>query len=183
MDTKKITIILLSDGSRKIIQLKIPKLFFLFFFLLCLSATLAIAWVMRDYRSIKMQIPQLAQLEKENNQQRAQLVSLAHKIDQINGKMIELKKFDHKLKVMVNLETDEEQSQFLGIGGSDLGLLNPDYNLEKAHKKLVRLMHQSFDTLNNAISIHTIKKAELYSFLENQKSILASTPSIWPTKG
>ena len=112
MDTKKITIILLSDGSRKIIQLKIPKLFFLFFFLLCLSATLAIAWVMRDYRSIKMQIPQLAQLEKENNQQRAQLVSLAHKIDQINGKMIELKKFDHKLKVMVNVEPMRDNRHF-----------------------------------------------------------------------
>lgn len=130
-----------------------------------------------------MQIPHLAQLEKENNQQRAQLVSLAHKIDQINGKMVELKKFDHKLKVMVNLETDEDHSQFLGIGGSDPTLLNPDYNLEKAHKKLVRLMHQSFDNLNNEISIQTNEKAELYSFLENQKSILASTPSIWPTKG
>jgi hypothetical protein len=98
-------------------------------------------------------------------------------------KMIELKKFDHKLKVMVNLEASEDSSQFLGIGGSDSALLSPDYTLETAHQKLVRLMHHSLDNLNAEISIQINEKAELKKFLENQKSMLAATPSIWPTRG
>lgn len=183
MGAKRITVVLLSDGSREIKQFKFRRIFFVLFFFLSFALALALAWTIRDYRSIKIKMPHFARLEKENTRQRAQLIVLAQKIDRINKKMIELKKFDHKLKVMVNLETDEDNMQFLGIGGSDPSLLSPDYTIEKAHKKLVRLMHQSFDNLDREISIQTNEKIELYKFLESQKSMLAATPSIWPAKG
>ena len=44
-------------------------------------------------------------------------------------------------------------------------------------------MHRSLDNLDTGISVQINEKAELYKFLESQKSMLASTPSIWPTKG
>ncbi|MDY7038885.1 MAG: M23 family metallopeptidase, partial [Thermodesulfobacteriota bacterium] len=55
--------------------------------------------------------------------------------------------------------------------------------VEKAHRKLVRLMHQSMDNISTEASIHMREKAELCKFLESQKSILACTPSIWPVRG
>ncbi|UCF57083.1 MAG: M23 family metallopeptidase [Deltaproteobacteria bacterium] len=183
MAARKITIVFLPDASKKVRRLKIPKSLLFFFFLIFLSAALTLTWGIRDYRAIKAKIPRLAQLEEENAQQRIQLIALTQKIDQISGKLIELKKFDQKLKNMVNLETSEDNTQFLGIGGSDPSLLNPDYTLEKAHQKLVRLMHQSLDNLNTEISIQTNEKAELCKFLDNQKIMLACTPSIWPTRG
>jgi murein DD-endopeptidase MepM/ murein hydrolase activator NlpD len=128
-------------------------------------------------------VPALADLKKENRVQKGQLASLAQKIDRISRKMIELKEFDHKLKVMVNLADDEEPSNFLGIGGSDPSILNPDYSVEEAHQKLVRLMHKSVDNLDTEIALQINEKAELSQFLEEQKSMLACTPSIWPTKG
>ncbi len=183
MSSKKITIIFLSDGARKTKQLKIPKIFILSLPLLILAAVILIAWVFSDYQTVKTQIPRLAHLQKENKHQKVQLANLSQKIDHINRKMIELNKFDHKLRVMVNLETSEDNPQFLGIGGSDPTVLNPDYTVEKAHKKLVRLMHHSLDNLNTEISVQIQNKAELYRFLQEQKSMLACTPSIWPTKG
>lgn len=183
MAFKKITIVFLSDGARKIRQIKIPKLLILILFLFSISAMLLLARGINDYQGIKTQIPRFVQLQKENEQQRMQLIRLAQKIDQINQKLIELKKFDHKLKVMVNLENSEDDKQFFGIGGSDPALLTPDYTIEKAHRKLVRLMHQSLDDLNTEISLQAQDKAELYKFLEDQKSILACTPSVWPVKG
>ncbi len=183
MAAKKVTIVFLPGASSKVKQLKIPRFLLFFVFLIFLSAALALAWGIRDYRDIKAKVPHLTQLERENENQKLQLVALTHKIDQISGKLIELKKFDQKLKTMVNLETNEDNSQFLGIGGSDPSLLNPDYTLEKAHQKLVRLMHKSLDNLDTEISIQTSEKEELYKFLENQKTMLASTPSIWPTRG
>lgn len=171
------------DGSRKVRQLKIPKILLVFFFLLSLSAALILTWVIRDYRAIKTEIPRLAHLEGENQQQKMQLAALTQKIGRISGKLIELKEFDHKLKVMVNLETSDDNRQFLGVGGSDPSLLNPDYTVEKAHQKLVRLMHHSLDNLDTEISIQISEKTELHKFLENQKSMLASTPSVWPTRG
>jgi murein DD-endopeptidase MepM/ murein hydrolase activator NlpD len=169
LGAKKITLVFLSDGSRKVRQFKFSKSFLGFLFLFFLTAAIALAWVIRDYHGVKAQIPQLAQLEKENKQQKAQLVALVQKIDQISEKMIELKEFDYKLKA--------------GIGGSDPAVSNPDYNVEKAHKKLARLMHRSIDNLKSEISIRKNEKVELWNFLETQRSVLASTPSIWPIRG
>ena len=183
MATKKITIVFLPEGSNKVRQFKVPKYLVVFFSLLFLSCALFLTWMIRDYYDVKTEIPRLAQLQKENRQQRGQLVALAQKIDQISRKMIELKQFDHKLKVMVNLETGEDNTHFLGIGGSDPTILRPDYSVEKAHRKLVRLMHKSVDNLDSEISIQVNEKVELCRFLESQKSMLTCTPSIWPTKG
>ena len=183
MASKKITIIFLPDRSHKVRQFKMPRSVFIFFCLILLTGALALAWMGNDYLRIKSQVPAMASLQKENRVQKGQLASLAQKIDRISRKMIELKEFDHKLKVMVNLATEEEPSNFLGIGGSDPSILNPDYSVEEAHQKLVRLMHKSVDNLDTEIALQINDKAELSQFLEEQKSMLACTPSIWPTKG
>jgi murein DD-endopeptidase MepM/ murein hydrolase activator NlpD len=44
-------------------------------------------------------------------------------------------------------------------------------------------MHRSLEALDNEIAASEQNKTDLYKFLENQNAILASTPSIWPTKG
>jgi murein DD-endopeptidase MepM/ murein hydrolase activator NlpD len=180
---KKITIIFLPDASNRVRQLKIPQSLLLGSLLVILLLTLVLAWGLIDYRSIKTKVPILALLEEENAQQKTQLAALTEKIDRINGRLIELNEFDQRLKIMVNLETDEENSQFLGIGGSDPSLLNQEYTIEKAHERLVTLMHQSLDDLDTAISVQINEKEELYKFLESQKNMLAHTPSIWPTRG
>ena len=180
---KKITIMFLPDASNRVRQLKIPQSLLLGSLLAILLLAIVLTWGLVDYRSTKAKVPRLAQLEDENARQKTQLAALTDKIDRINGKLIELNEFDQKLKIMVNLETDEESSQFLGIGGSDPSLLNPDYTIEKAHERLVTLMHQSLDNLDTEISIQMNEKEELYKYLENQKSMLACTPSIWPTRG
>jgi murein DD-endopeptidase MepM/ murein hydrolase activator NlpD len=180
---KKITIVFLPDASDRVRQLKIPQSLLLGSLVVTLIFALVLTWGLMDYRSIKAKVPRLAQLEDENARQKTQLAALTDKIDRINGKLIELNEFDQKLKIMVNLETDEEGSQFIGIGGSDPSLLNPDYTIEKAHERLVTLMHQSLDNLDTEISVQMNEKEELYKYLENQKSMLACTPSIWPTRG
>ena len=183
MALKKLTIVFLPDGIKRVRQYKIPKIFIGFFFLVFLAASVFITWASMDYYKLKKQVPERIQLLKEKEQQELQLAALADKIDQINSKMIELKEFDNKLKVMVNLDPGDDSTQFLGIGGSDPSLMESDYSIETAHQKLVRLMHQSLDNLDTEILIQTQGKEELYEFLEEQKSMFACTPSIWPTEG
>lgn len=180
---KKVTIVLLPDGTRKVKQIKIPKIFLRFFLLFCILVTGLLAWTFTDYYNIKTQSPKRAQLLEENRKQQAQLAALAHKIDKINGKMVELIEFDNKLKVMADLEPGEDNTRFLGIGGSDPALMDAEYTVEKGLKKLVSLYHQSLDNIDTAISVETIEKEELYEFMVNQKSMLSCTPSIWPVKG
>ena len=134
MAAKKITIVLLPDGTRKVRQVKVPRSLLALFFGLLLLGSLALAWVIKDYKSIKTEVPRLANLEKENKHQKAQLVSLAQKIDRITRRMNELKDFDKKLRTMVNLEKPDDSQQLVGIGGSNTALSNPDSSIEKAHR-------------------------------------------------
>lgn len=180
---KKITILLLPDGSSKTRQLKIPKAVFFFSFLFIFAGILGLSWLVQDYWVIKKQMPRLAGLEKENKTKNEQLVALAQRINTMSKKMAESRQFDNQLRVMVNLEPNEDNNQFLGIGGSEPTIQDPDLFREKNHRKLVREMHKSLDILDTEISAQTKSKATLCSLLENQKSVLASTPSIWPTRG
>jgi len=183
MAAKNMTIVFMPGGSLKVRQIGIPRYLMVFLILLFFFAASLLAWGGRDYRTIKKQIPQLSRLQKENRQQKEQLIILTQKIDQISNKLADLKNFDQKLKTLVNLETNEDDNQFFGIGGSDTALMDPDFTIEDAHKKLVRLMHKSLDDLDKGISVQTVEKAELVEFFSQQKSLLAHTPSLWPTKG
>lgn len=183
MASKKITIVFLPGGTRKVKQFKIPRSLFLLFLLVLIGGALLLTWGIKDYRAIKTQIPRLAGLETENKHQKRQLAALALKMDHISTKMIELRKFENKLRTMVDLDINDDNPQFFGIGGSDPAVLSPDYTIEKAHKKLVRLMHRGLDNLDTEISVQQNETVDLYDFLKNQRSLLASTPSIWPTRG
>ena len=174
----------LSEGARKVRQIKVPKCLFTLAVLAALCSGGLLTWMVRDYQAVKQEVPEFTRLRKENRQQKIQLLALSQQIDQINGKMNELREFDQKLKVMVNMEAGgEEGVSFLGMGGSDGSVFDPDAAVEKAHRNLVRLMHQSLETLDEEVAICTRDKKELYKYLENQKAMLRCTPSIWPTKG
>ena len=191
MASKKITIVVVPEGPRKIRQIKIPRFWILSLVLLFLAGSLSLAWVVRDYLSIKRNLPHLSSLQEENSLQKHQITSLAGKVDAINQKMAELKEFDRKVRVMVSLDPSKgsgmesagEQQQFIGVGGSDSSLGGSNSPSERGHKKLVRMMYRALDNLDSDISVQKDEKAELMRLLDRQKSILACTPSVWPAKG
>ena len=182
MAFKSITIILVPDGTKGPRQLKFPKLLLPFFVLFFLSCVVSLCWIFREYQVMQDQIPLLGQLQKENERQKEQFIHLAQRIDEIIGNMGQLKELDLKLKVMMNLETGKVNTPG-GVGGSALASAWPDYSEAKTHKEQVRLMHQSLDNLKTEVAMLKRDKSEFRKFLESQKKLLASTPSIWPTKG
>ena len=184
MALKKISIFLVPDDSKsKVRQFRLPRFFLIFLVIVSVFSAASFCWVVKDYCLLKADVPKLAKLKSDNEQQRRQFVHLVQRIDKVTHKLDELKAFDQKLKVMVNLETGEDNSQFTGVGGSDTALTDPKLVLKKNHREMVRLMHRSLDTLENEIVLGEQNKTELHKFLESQKILLASTPSIWPTKG
>jgi murein DD-endopeptidase MepM/ murein hydrolase activator NlpD len=173
----------LPDGGRTVRQFKIPKVLAHFFFLLSLSALAFLTWAFYDYCNIKKEFPERAKLVQENKQQGVQLAALVGKINQIASKMVNFKKFDDKLKIMLDMEPGEDNTQFLGIGGSDLTPTDLGSSVENSDKKLAVLMHQSLDNLDTEIAVQSQEKEQLYRYLGERKSMFACTPSIWPAKG
>jgi murein DD-endopeptidase MepM/ murein hydrolase activator NlpD len=180
---RKINIVVMPEGARRVRQLKVPKLLLLLVFPLLIGAGLLLAWIIKDYLSVKIDVPRLAYLQKENSQQQEQIASLTEKIRIIQKKLTELNDFDRKLRTMVNLESTRDTPQFVGMGGSDPASSSSRAAAEKLNSKLVRTMHRSLDEIENEISAQLSERTELLSYLNKQKTLLASTPSIWPTKG
>jgi murein DD-endopeptidase MepM/ murein hydrolase activator NlpD len=180
---KKITIVYLPDGINAVKQFKIPKILFNLILAVAVLATTVLVWASYDYLKLKKDLPDNESLLKENSLYKNQLSSLAGKIDQINKKVAELKAFETKLKVMVNLETGKQDTQFLGVGGSDFSLLEKANSSANSDQKLINLMHSSLDNLNTEISVQSKDKAELFDFLKSQKSLFSCTPSILPAVG
>jgi len=180
---RKINIVVMPEGARRVRQLKVPKLLLLLVFPLLIGAGLLLAWIIKDYLSVKTDIPRLAYLQKENFQQQEQIASLSEKIHIIQKKLTELNEFDRKLRTMVNLEPAREAPHFVGMGGSDPASSSSRAAAERLNSKLVRTMHRSLDEIENEISVQLRERNDLLSYLNEQKTLLASTPSIWPTKG
>ena len=171
------------DATDRVKRFRIPSFLPAFFILILIFCTAFLVFFIRDYRSMKVHSPQLVRLENENELQKQQLDHLAKRIDQTTQKLVELWEFDRKLRTMVNLETSEAKEEFQGVGGSNPILLQSQYHMAKTHKDLVRSMHSAIDNTDREIALCEKGKTELHKFLENQKVLLASTPSIWPTKG
>jgi len=180
---KYITILLLPNDTTNVKQFRIPR-FFLYIFLFFIPFLAAyIFWVIGDYQDVKAKVPEIALLQKENEQQKIQLNYLGQRIERINNKMGELNEFDRKLKIMTNLEGSPDDGPFIGVGGSEPTLLAPNSDMNEPVKDMVRSLHRSLDVLNEEIITGSQVKHKLFEYLEDQKVLLASTPSIWPTKG
>jgi murein DD-endopeptidase MepM/ murein hydrolase activator NlpD len=180
---KKLTIVLIPEGCTKVKHFRLPKFLVVLFVLFLLPCLAYLSLIIRDYQKIKPQMFRLAQLQRENDLQKRQFVRLVERINQLTQEMGTLQELNHRLRIMVNLEMSEDNTRSYGVGGSDSDPLPPAYSSAQSYRGLVRLMHRSLDTLNLKIAVDRQNKTELQTFFEDQKGLLASTPSIWPTKG
>lgn len=183
MASNKATIIFLPGGSSKVRKVSIPNKLIPLLSFLTIVAIVIIGLLVNDYRRIKSRIPELQHLRKESGIQKTQIIALCKEINQTNQKIAALQEFDHKLRVMTNLQPSGEQDQFLGVGGSNMSTLKPDYQIEDVHSGLIHRMHEAIEGLNTEIAVTAISQNELSQFLKEQKSLLGCTPSIAPTNG
>lgn len=124
----------------------------------------------------------LRRLRTENQAQKEQLLVFASKIDDLRQTLDRVSEFDAKLRVITNAgdrpvtlvpgaggPTPEDQAS---LSGSDS---DGNFLIEKMHRDLHEL----------SVAAHTEERSiqELSSFFQDQRSLLAATPSIWPTRG
>ena len=183
MGLKKMTVILVPEGKKRVKQFRIPRIIILLAVLLVLSTAAFITLLLRDYRVAKSRMPLLARLKVENEHQKTQIGYLAKRIQGLAQKVTELKEFDHRLRLMVAMENEKDEEGTGGQGGSEPSAQRPDFSSTRTQRDLVRLMHRTLDQMDSELLSGEKQKAELHRFLEDQKVLLASTPSIWPAQG
>ncbi len=145
---------------------------------LVVAVFLSAAYFSYDYIMIKKEVVELAGLKRLTLVQKEQIDLLVGKIDEFDKKMVDLQQFDKKIRIMTNLERCPGNDQVLGVGGPI-----PEENNTGSQEILIGNIRKNIDKLLEDATSREKSFKELLEFLEKQKSVLASTPSIWPVMG
>jgi len=166
------------SGVKKI---SVPKASLRNILIASIVIVLVALYVIYDYASINRDRTELARLRVQTKEQSQQLRDLGMKLDQFSDRMEELMQFDKKIRVLA-YETSKDKKLPLGIGGSDKETRIKDL-LDKDHNDVIAEMRKGVEKLNEEATEREKSFNELLAFLREQKSILASTPSLWPVQG
>ncbi|MCB2185417.1 MAG: M23 family metallopeptidase [Deltaproteobacteria bacterium] len=148
-------------------------------------AALAMAgYWFRQYQNICQNLPDLKSLESENQRQEAQLEVFAKTLATFKDQMSHLKDFNRKLRVLANLDKPAAEDSIFGVGGPDGHGAGPGVRLATTnHERRILTMRRELDHLSAEGEAQRLVQVELAKFLKERRSILASTPSMWPTHG
>jgi len=175
------TLMIIPNRKSGVKKISVPKVVVRNVLIACVVVILVTLFVVYDYASIKRDRAELARLRAQNQKQAQQFKELAMQVDAFADRMEELRQVDKKIRTLA-YETNRDKKITLGIGGSDDGSRIKDL-LNQDHDKLISGMRKGITRLNEDASDREKSFDELIAFLNQKKSILASTPSLWPVRG
>jgi hypothetical protein len=172
------TLLIIPRKKSSVKKLNISGFFVKFISFLVIAVFLSAAYFSYDYVMIKRKEGELVGLKRLTMVQKEQIDLLVGKIDELDKKMADLQRFDKKIRIMTNLDTGPDNDQTLGVGGPI-----PEENNTGSQEILIGNIRENIDKLLEDATSREKSFKELLEFLGKQKSILASTPSVWPVMG
>jgi murein DD-endopeptidase MepM/ murein hydrolase activator NlpD len=184
VNKKKYTIMILPDETTRVRKYRVPRSMVRGLLVAIAVVIFGLGYLVTDYYGVKKMVAELDRLRLEARQQQQQLVTFAKSFDDLQGEMTRLRQFDMKLRVMTDLEGVVYPEQIMGIGGENPEPFNPlEGELSFQDPTIISSMNRSMDRFKTEVTIQERSFQELVEYLEDQKSLLKSTPSIWPVKG
>lgn len=176
-----------SAGSPKKVQLskKIVKVALISFLVLSVGFLGGSAYFTQKYLGYQKDQQELASLRREGKIQKIQIDKFGKRVRTFETEMSRLERFEKKLRIITALEkSPTSQDGNWGVGGP-YGLSSHSFNssLQKETQSMLDRMAGDLEILTNQVKMRQISFQELDEHLKNQQSLLASTPSIWPTRG
>ena len=190
--SKKFTCLLIDEKSCRTIGFSIHRFTLFFGVMAAFASIVLLAVFVQAYKNAKHQIYEGKLLAEKAHSQKAviedqkrQIQHFAGELNRIKSKLVALNQFEKKVKVAINIDTatKEDQESLFGIGGSIPNDLNANLQMETAHNELLREMHDQARQITGAIDKQQEGFDELLQFFDTQRTLLAATPSIRPTKG
>lgn len=181
MSDNLFTLMIIPNRKSGVKKISFRKVFLRNILIASIVAVFVTLYIVYDYTSIKRDRAELARLRTLTQEQSQKLRDLGMKMDEFSDRMDELRQFDKKIRVLA-YETSLGKKLPMGIGGTDNENRIKDL-LDKDNDKIIMEMRHNLEKLNADASEREKSFNELMAFLQEQKSILASTPSLWPVKG
>ncbi len=144
------------------------------------AGIMAFAFFLYQYVSLNLSVLELKQLRQEVGD-RAVLVA---KVAQLEGDLTRLRDFDQKLRVVAGLAEEAPDRPEFPQGGADtLSRTALMDTVQHESGRLADVVNRDIEVLGREITSRERSFRELKSLLEEKRSALASTPTIWPVKG
>ena len=167
------------------LQKKFAKLAFAVTGVLILAFLGSSVYFTKQYLKLQGNENELARIQKESNIRKIQVEKFSRQVKNFETEMARLERFEKKLRVITALENSPKSiEKNWGLGGP-FGLTTSSFNtaMSRGAANMVDRLSNRLGHLDKQAKIQSISFQELDNFFKNQKSLLSSTPSIWPTRG
>jgi murein DD-endopeptidase MepM/ murein hydrolase activator NlpD len=181
---KNYTLIIVPDHQKHVRRFLVPAR------LLVRAAAVAGAVVLLSlvgtvhYFSVVGEAAEYETLQEENLALRSQLKAIRERVEHIGSTLDRVEQFDQKLRAMTLL-SDPERNLAVGPTGEPQAVPpGPDNPFVRiSNVETPRALSDRLDRLSAEATRQEQSLQELQAYFADQKSLLASTPSVWPVRG
>jgi len=174
------TVLILPDATSATRKFHVTKTIITVASSVAAVSVLAFAFFLYQYVNLNVRLLEMKQLRQQVTDRNI----LAVKVGQLEVDLTRLRELDRKLRVMAGLDAGDDQGARLAQGGSEMlsqvALLEA---VEKGPGRLADSVGRDLEALGHEITSRERSLRELKNLLEAKRSILASTPTIWPVRG
>lgn len=182
MKNRFFTILFLPSNPSKVKKLILSEFLIKSLAVSALILLLTSSIVFFDYVSVKKKEVDLTSLREQTKIQNVQIQTFADKINDMEAELARLRSLDTKIRVLTNTKIEEPSAKSGRISLGGRGGPEPiPLSLDK--ETLLKDMMEKLDRLNVEAKAQENRLHELHASLENQKSFLTATPSLWPVRG
>jgi murein DD-endopeptidase MepM/ murein hydrolase activator NlpD len=125
----------------------------------------------------------LNQLRQQTQEQKSKIHFFVSKIEDLEKQLSKLKDFDHRIRIIANLEKGQETSLFMGMGGPSPSDVRERLKAVNDEMGLTQQMKTDIERLESEATSQEQSLSELEKLLQSKKEMLIHTPSIWPVHG
>ncbi len=183
--SKKITLLIFSDQEcGRVRRLRFPRAL-IPILLVALAGSLgaAVYWF-SQYNRVAVQAPSLQAYHLQSQRQQAQIQAFAGRLEELKAQVAKLRSFNERLRVMANLKKPASGEEIFGVGGREGTASGPGIRLSaSSSERRLQVLQRDLDRLSVESEAERQMQQHLAAFLRERRSILASTPSIWPVRG
>ncbi|MCI0370561.1 MAG: M23 family metallopeptidase [candidate division NC10 bacterium] len=187
MARKFYTILFLPGASATARRLQLTERAFRILVAGGITIALGVAFLLFHFLWVQVDMMELRRLRGEAGEKR----TLEAKIASLEKELNRMQELDRRIRTIAGLDkgTPEtpaaaEQPALLGVGGPEgrLGEAMEDA-FRGDRERLIEKMFNDLQQLEREMATRQQSFEQLHGFLEQQKSRLAATPSIWPVRG
>ena len=185
MQKEDYTVVVFSGAMASPKKFRLPKKFAKIGLIVLITFLGTSLYFAQQYMTLQENETELAKLRNESKIRKIQVEKFSHQVKNFETEMARLERFEKKLRVITALENSPKSiEKNWGLGGP-FGLTTSSFNtaMSRGAANMVDRLSNRLGHLDKQAKIQSISFQELDNFFKNQKSLLSSTPSIWPTRG